>query len=181
MIFVRNRLIFGFIRKIITGALKFVYKIISAFNLQLTLLVLLIGFVVYLVGGFENGGVALVIFVIALAFSIFVAVFGTVKRLLGFGKKEKKGKRAQLVGVKEQKVVEQEQTEYQATPSQSAYATPVQTSFAPRVERPVYYRVEQNPEYIMAEYSDRYELYKLSGGQMIKVRTDFKDFNGEIL
>ena len=42
------------------------------------------------------------------------------------------------------------------------------------VETPTYYRVKQNSEYVMAEYKDRYELYRIIDGQMKKIRTDYK-------
>ena len=41
-------------------------------------------------------------------------------------------------------------------------------------ETPSYYRVTQNPDYVMAEYSDRYELYYDDGGKLKYIKTTFK-------
>ena len=45
-----------------------------------------------------------------------------------------------------------------------------------QIEKPKYYRVKQNPEYLMAEYADRYELYRITPNGLVKVRTDYKKF-----
>ena len=42
-------------------------------------------------------------------------------------------------------------------------------------EIPVYYRVAQNPKYIMAEYKDRYELYYEDDGDINFVKTTLKN------
>ncbi len=42
-------------------------------------------------------------------------------------------------------------------------------------EKPKYYRVKQNPNYVMAEYSDRYELYYDDGNELKFVKVNFKD------
>jgi hypothetical protein len=46
--------------------------------------------------------------------------------------------------------------------------------FTPKNEKPKIYRVMQNPQYIMYEYSDRVELYKETEKGLLFVRTDFK-------
>lgn len=163
MIFVRNRLILGAIKKIIMWVLKALYKIIALLNLQLPLLVALIGVVLYLVGVFDQGGAPLAVFGICMVLSVVIAVFGLIKKLLGLGGKVKKGKGMQIVNdnVQPQPIVYAQPTQYQAPqPEQNG--------------SPKYYRVKQNPNYVMAEFPDRYELYRLSGGEMIKVRTDYK-------
>ena len=42
-------------------------------------------------------------------------------------------------------------------------------------DQPKYYKVAQNPNYIMAEYPDRYELFKKTANGLVKVRTDLKN------
>ena len=42
-------------------------------------------------------------------------------------------------------------------------------------ESPTYYRVTQNPDYVMAEYSDRYELFYDDGGKLKYIKTTFKN------
>ena len=164
MIFVRNRLILGVIKKIITLALKAVYKVIALLNLQLPLLVALVGIVLYLVGVFDGGGAPIAVFGICFVLSVVIAVMGLLKKLLGLGGKVKKSKGMQIVNdsATPQPVVF-EQPEQSQAPQQSFQGVSTK-----------YFRVKQNPNYVMAEFPDRYELYRLSGGNMIKVRTDYK-------
>ncbi len=42
-------------------------------------------------------------------------------------------------------------------------------------ERPKYYNVAGRPDYIFAEYSDRFELFKKSSDGLFLVRTDYKE------
>ena len=44
---------------------------------------------------------------------------------------------------------------------------------------PVYYRVRQNPDYLMAEYPDRIELYYTGDGEMTLVKITPKDARSE--
>ena len=54
MIPIRNRLIFGLIKKIIVGIFKIIYKVLSFLNLQITLLVVLLGGLAFLTGNMET-------------------------------------------------------------------------------------------------------------------------------
>jgi hypothetical protein len=81
-------------------------------------------------------------------------------------KKTKKSKGAQIV----------ENNSNNTTQSTASAQQPnnAQTTQNAQTGQPQYFRVKQNPNYVMAEFPDRYELYRLSGGNMIKVRTDYK-------
>lgn len=48
-------------------------------------------------------------------------------------------------------------------------------AFTAKQETPRYYRVAQNPKYVMAEYSDRVELFYDSPRGLKYVRTDYKN------
>ncbi len=159
MILFRNRGIISGAIKFVAEAIAFVYKIISLLHLQLTLLVVLLGFILFVIVGIEPNGVIFIIFVIALFLSILVAVVGTVRSLLGLNKKKDKKRSAQIV----------------ETPSQpiNNFPTPQQNEDNAS-ETPLYFRAKENPNYVFAEYSDRYELYKISNGQLVKIRTDYK-------
>ena len=52
MIYFGKRLIISEIKKIVKGALSFVYKLIKVFNLQLSLLVVLVGAILFFTGAF---------------------------------------------------------------------------------------------------------------------------------
>lgn len=41
-------------------------------------------------------------------------------------------------------------------------------------EKPRYYKVKNKPSYVMAEYSDKYVLYKINEGRLEEVRRDVK-------
>ena len=166
MIIMKNRLVFGFIRKLIGGVLKFIYKLIALLNLQLPLLVFLIGLILYVTGAIEDGGATSSIFYLALALSIAIAVISTTKRVLGLGKKVSKGKGVQIVNGDAQK---QEIEETQENSDDNTEGNKFTGGGVPR-----YFKVKNHADYYMAEYPDRYELYKMSNGNMIKVRTDLK-------
>ena len=93
--------------------------------------------------------------------SIIYAIAGTIKRLLGIDKRVKKSKGAQIIN--EEKVDDKEDTQLQTEVKESV-----------KVESPTYYTVRQNNNFIMAEYSDRYELYRKTEEGLKKVRTDYK-------
>ncbi len=162
MILYKNRLIFGIIKTIFSAVFGVLYKLIALLNLQLTLLLLLIGAVLYLTGVFEQGKTFLTLYQVLLVISAVYAVISTIKQLLGIEKKVKRSKGAQIID-------SQVQTEKLEQP----IIAPTHTQIEPQ-QKPVYYRVKQNPEYVMAEYGDRYELFRVTDGQMKKIRTDYK-------
>ena len=43
-----------------------------------------------------------------------------------------------------------------------------------KTETGKFYQVKQNPNYIMAEFEDRYELYEKTDKGLVKIRTDQK-------
>lgn len=173
MILYKNRLIFGIIKTIFSAVFGVVNKILSIFNLQPTALLLLIGVVLYFTGVFDQSPALLVIFELLVIISVVYAVIATIKRLLGLDKKVKRSKGAQIVSQddKIEKVEEQPVIHVTTGGTSSAIEQVV------ALEKPVYFRVKQNPEYVMAEYKDRYELFKIVNGSLKKIRVDYK--NGE--
>ena len=189
-------MIIGWIRKIISSVLKAVYKILSVFNLQFALLVMAVGVVLYFCGVFENGGFALLIFCLSFMCSVLAAVFLTARKILGVAPKKKQKTPVQILNQPtqqlQQQVVQpsvQVQPQQVVQPVQQFVAQPVQVSqpvqqtqnFSnvyqtqqPIQEQPRYFRVRQNPNYVMAEYSDRYELYLITPNGLKLTRTDYK-------
>ncbi len=201
MIIYKNRLIFGIISKIISLCLKLVFKLISLFQLQLALVVSIVGIIVYATGGFEDNTVGVTIYLVVLFITVLYAILGTIRKFLGLDDKKKKSKEKDKKDKGKNKDKDKKkkplfknkdvaQNEISATESGSAtevrhsesVANPqpeplrntegVQTKTAG--EEPKYFRVKNNPNYVMAEYSDRYELYQITNGKLTKVRTDFK-------
>jgi hypothetical protein len=124
-------------------------------------MLLLIGLVLYVTGTFEANPTFLTLYQVLLVISAVYAIITTIKRLLGVEKKVKRSKGAQIV---ERQAQPQPQTQQEIVPV-------VQNQVE---QKPIYYRVKQNPEYVMAEYPDRYELFRITDGQMKKIRTDYK-------
>lgn len=161
MILHRSPLVFGIIKRIIGVFFTVIYKIFAFFNLQFTLLLSLIGLVLYLTGVFNTNKTVLIIFYLFLVFSIIYAIAGTIKRLLGIEKRVKKSKGAQIINEQE-------------TQKQQSAQVEIQKVEEPKIESPTYYTVKQNNNFIMAEYSDRYELFRKTEDGLKKVRTDYK-------
>lgn len=174
MILFRNRLIFGIIWKTVKVFLTVIYSILSFFSLQYTLLVGLVGVVLYFTGVFDNNKTVLIVFALILAFTVVYAVIESIKKLLGLDKKIKRSKGVQIMPEGQDGATPPQQ-QYQPQPQPQTqqpqtynYQQPIQS------EVPRYFRVKQNPSYVMAEYSDRYELFKIENGALKKIRTDYK-------
>ena len=148
------------IRAIIKGIFKLIYAVISLFNLQFTLFVVLLGAVLYFTGVLSSNQTVLLVFQAALIISVIYAILTTIKKLLGIGKKIKKSKGMQIV--------EPERKEEKEKGKDTVSVAQVE-------EKPKYYRVKQNPDFVMAEYSDKYELYRIGENGLIKIRTDYKN------
>ena len=169
MILFKNRLIVGVVWKIIKMFFTVVYSVLSFFSLHYTLLLALIGVVLHFTGTLEANRAVLVVYALLLVLSIVYAVVASIKKLLGLDKHIKKKKGVHIV---ENPTVENAQPpNFSPQCSQQGYEqSPVNTVS----ETPKYYRVRQNPNFIMAEYSNRYELFVIENGTLKKIRTDYK-------
>lgn len=158
MLTLKCRFVFGIIKSIITGCFRVVEKICSLFNLQYTLLVLAVGAVLFITGAMSKNGTVATIFIAALILSVVLAVFLTVKKILPKSKKDDVEDKTQPQPTSEPVPIEEKQVH-----------------LANNVEEvPKYYRVKQNPNYIMAEYSDKYVLFLAQKGELKYIRTDYK-------
>lgn len=196
MSFLKTGLIFSLIKRVIVTIFKAVYAILSFFNLHLTLLVGLVGLVLFLTGVFDKYPSVQTGFHIAIIASVLVAIFVTIRKLLGLSDKKRKRKGIEIMEV-EKNAESEEKTAQTATvfSRDAAYGAASlteggqlsrQTQTAPSsseddfgkiVKYPVYYAVKQNQNYIMAEYADRYELYFKDRNGLKKIRTDLKTEN----
>ncbi|MBQ7339565.1 MAG: hypothetical protein IJW43_01785 [Clostridia bacterium] len=162
MLYSKSRLIFGPLKNAVKNILNAIYKVLKFFNLQLALLVGLIGVVLYFSGVFENSVALELVFYIVLIFSIIYAVIISVGKVLGLewskGKKENKRSKVEIVEVEDKK----EETEQE-----------IQQEI--KEEKIKYFKVRQKPGYYMAEFEDRFELYYKTVNGLQKVRTDYKE------
>ncbi|MBQ3115799.1 MAG: hypothetical protein IJC07_02095 [Clostridia bacterium] len=164
------------LKRIIVTIFKGVYSVIAFFNLQLALFVFIGALIVYFTGAMQNPAVKLA-FDIAFIFSVVIAIILTIRKLLGIGKNPKKSKGVQIV--EENTPPQVAQPVYVAQPVaqpmvQPTYVQPVQP-VVQSPSTPTYYRVKGKDNYVMAEYSDRYELFSVTPNGLKKVRTDYKN------
>ncbi len=162
MLLHKNRLIFGVIRRIIKTVFSFCYKIIRAFNLHLTLFVLLLGIILAIVGVINKNSVTLVLYLIALILTVVFALTKTLKNI--FGIKSKSGQ-VSIVKVEDkpnQQSVDQTKIEQNQSVVQAQTVTPK------------FYTVKSNPSYVYAEYDDKYELFLKTSSGLKKIRVDYK-------
>ena len=163
MILLRNHLVIGVIKNIISTVFSVILKIFRFFNLHYSLLIALIGCVFYITGTFDKNPVVLLVFQLLLIASIVYAIVSAIKKLLGIDKKNKNSKGVQIVKPEQQENTENEQKEQ-----------PVVVQAVEKEQKPMYFRVKNHPNYIMAEYSDRVELFKRTETGLRKIRTDYK-------
>ena len=177
MVYIKNYLLIGTIIGAIKKALKAVYAVIAFLNLNLTLAVLLVGVILYFTGVFDKLPEIFYLFIAIVVLSVIYALsanLNAIKKLFtGKGKKEKKSP--------SNPVSANTETEPQPDTAVVKENPPTTKSIAEnRVKEKVkpskvkYYRVKQNPRYIMAEYSDKYVLYYDNGNGYTYIRTDYK-------
>ena len=171
MILIRNRFIFGLIKNAIKTVFTVIIKVFQLFNLQWTLLVGLIGIVLFITGAFEQNPTALLVFRLLLIATIVYAIVGWIRRALGLETKNKTSKGIQIIKhenkCKNNKEVQKQEVQEEKT-------TKVVEQVVVKEQAPTYYRVKNHPDYVMAEYVDRYELYKKTQSGLKKIRTDYK-------
>ncbi|MBR1983590.1 MAG: hypothetical protein IKA12_02770 [Clostridia bacterium] len=181
MIFYKNRLIFGTIRRIIKTVFSVLYKIIKAFNLHVTLFVLLLGIVLAIAGTINKEDSSFIVYLVVLGLSV---VYAEIKTFNSIFKPNNKKSSVKIMKVSENQIEQQaneqaneqvkeqvQQQMQQFQPKSSAYQP---QPIVPQVEKPRYYAVKNNPSYVYAEYSDRYELFLKTSTGLKKVRVDYK-------
>ena len=162
----KSRLIFGIFKSMFGAVFGVLYKLISLFNLQFTALTLLIGIVLYFTGVFEQSSAFKTIYQLLIVLSAVYAIIATIKKLLRLDNKVKKSKGAQIKTLSSEEKNERKEERIEELPRVKEQEN--------KEEKPRYFRIKKNPNFVMAEYSDRYELYKIEGGRLIKIRSDYK-------
>lgn len=160
---------------VIEGVAKLIFIVIDKLHLKFLAFYLLVGLIVWLAGGMPKGGWFIVAYFIGLALTVIYWLYRFFTAPLRFLKRKKKpsasGSEVQIVPQTTEDVVAQPIAQYQPTIDVSASPEPAQPI------RPRYFRVRQNPKYVMAEYPDRYELfYERTAGDWQYVRTDYKNY-----
>lgn len=184
MIYIKNRLLISAIAKAISGIIvavvKLVYGILRAFNLQWAFLIAIIGGILYLTGSMQANESLKIILYVLFGLSVVSAFLLSGKKITKKDKKEKKVKENKdksnaKAEDSETETVKSEQSLSQGQTVQQGYTAPTMETPIILPEQPRYYAVKQNPNYVMAEFSDRYELYKKTPQGLARVRTDYKE------
>lgn len=168
MLFVKRYLVLGIIKKIVTAVAKIIYKILSLFHLEFTLLCVVLGCVLEIANGtVSKSKTSLIVFHVILASTVVYAFL----RTLGIGKRPKSEKKERK---EKQTAPDEKQTKQIEEVERSFNEKIVENAIEKTEEQPKYFRVKQNPKYVMAEYTDRYELFLDTGSGYEYVRTDYK-------
>lgn len=175
MSFVKTGVIVSLVKRVIVSVFKAVYTILSLFNLHLTILVGLVGLVLYLTGVFDKYPAVELGFYFLFFASVILAVILSVRKLLGLvAPKEKKKRGVEIVEETDSANAPAPEPEQPPVRAEVAAETPAQPVPEP-ITYPRYFTVKQNKDYVMAEYKDRYELYFKDRNGLRKIRTDYKD------
>lgn len=188
--------IIGKIIDIISGL---VFKLLKFFNLQLLFISALLGLILYLFGALEIPWVKTALYILV-GFSVFYAIVVTVtapfrrkKDKDGRGNKSKRFFSGKDNGGKKAETLETVDTAGQnpaperksdapradTRPQtdngrQTDYRAPFEIKEEIAEDKPIFYTVRQNPEYVMAEYRDKVELYRKTPDGLVYIRTDEK-------
>ena len=181
MIYIKCRLITGIIKKIITTVFKAIYKVLSVFNLQPLLFVLVVGLILFLTGTITDNPTVRTTFIVLIILSVVYAVIASLYKLFSLGRK--KGKKMQIVDNRTGEVYTDNGKINESVPAsyeQNVYSGQTATANEPVYRQtptqnyPIYFTVRQNPKYFFAEYADRYELFYKSPNGIKHIRTDRK-------
>ncbi len=163
--------LFGVFKNFFKIVGNLLYYIISFLHLTPLILLAVFGLLIELSSSaISTNTIFAGIFKLLIALSIVYAVLRTASAILGIGnKKRHKKSTAEIIKPKkrEKQVEEKVETAYQQN-QEVRQEEPVKQAY------PKYYRAKQNPNYVFTEYEDRYELFKLTDGKYVYVRTDYK-------
>jgi hypothetical protein len=171
LIYVKNRLIFGLVGKIIKLVLKTIYKFLSFFNLHVTAFLAVVGAILYLTGVLTSHRAVLLVFYVLLIGSVIYSLYANVRKFLGLNKKIEKKQGVQIVERENQDDVPK-----QEPPVQPEIDTQVNDTIEnPTSEKPLrYFAVKNTPNVVVCEYDNRYVLYYKTQSGYKYIRTDYK-------
>lgn len=175
MIFIKNRLIFGAISKVIKAIFKGIYKVLSIFNLQLTMLVGVLGGILYLTGVLTSTPIALTCFYILLILSVVYAIIKSIKRLLGLGKKVEKKKGMQIISEPSVPANTEDESSANEPTEETDTGLPKTKLDLTQKETPIrYFTAKSNKSVVICEYQDRFVLFLKTSSGYKYLRTDKK-------
>lgn len=171
MITVKNYLIIGWIRKIITKILLGIYKVIAFINFQLPVLVGAIGLILFLTGVLSND-IYKFLYLGALGLSVLIAIALTARKIVK--KLQKKEKPTKKVNETTQPIGESADYSQPAVANEDGATDNAVSGDYETTDKPKLFAVKGRPNYYWSEFPDRYELYFLEKGKLKKIRVDYK-------
>lgn len=159
--------IFSIILWAVSLALKIISYVIRLLHLQVIAVYVIVGVLVQLIWGTILGN-STVTTVYSIGF-VLVIIFTLLSTFRGFLSGVKlPPPNVKPIPKKTERERKEEPTSIEEYPN-SAMQVEVK-----KEEKPVYYEVKQNKNYVMAEYSNRYELYLKTESGLTLIRTDLK-------
>ena len=164
--------LFGVFKNFFKIIANLLYYIISFLHLTPLILLAVFGLLIELSSSaISNNTIFAGIFKLLFALSIVYAVLRTASAIFGIGN-QKRHKKSTAEIIKPKKREKKVEEEVELVSSQQTQEVKQQETV--KSVYPKYYRAKQNSNYVFTEYEDRYELFKLTDGKYVYVRTDYK-------
>lgn len=161
------------ILQLLAFLVRIVYNILKLFKVRLLALYLLVCLFVQIFYHIFDGPFGKAYFYAGLAACILVTLYGWAKPIREAHKRRKlKERDRRLEEEREEKEEEREAQKTQPSPAPA----PVPVRAAPQY--PQYFDVTGHPDFMFAEYADRYELFRKGTSGLEYIRTDYKADGG---
>ncbi|MBQ0099531.1 MAG: OadG family protein [Firmicutes bacterium] len=174
MFFFRHRIAFGAIIALVVGAVKvaldIVYKVLKLLKIQFLAAVLFVGAILFIFKVIPENTKVLITLIVFVALGFLYFIFGNMHRINKFFSKfQRESKKSEKEEnskeeLKEEVITKQEEQNIENNREETI-----------KQDYPKYYAVKEHKNYVMAEYQDRYVLYRRENGKLYKIRTDRKD------
>ncbi len=146
----------------VVAAVKIVYRLLKALRIRaLTLYLCVCGILQLVFGLFSMTEFMMIYFWFGFIVCLMISLIGWLFALRAQRLRRSEARKRKKADQEEKKRILRERMEdKQRSVKQQTY--------------PVYYAVAGHEDYIFAEYTDRYELYRKENGRLVYLRTDFK-------
>ena len=175
MIYIKTNLISGLIKivfEVVALLIKYLFKILKSLHLRLLFTICLVGAFLEIVYSRLSGNATyLIVFLTLVGFAFVRFLFLNLENHFVSSINIKKPIRSEEIQKEE---IQKPQFQEEIPPTTNVYKAPININ-----KKPLYYRVSQNPKYVMAEYNDRYELFYESENGLKYIRTDYKNNSEE--
>lgn len=173
MFFFRHRIAFGALITIIVGAVKvaldIAYKVLKLLKLQFLVGVLFVGAILFIFKVIPENTKVLITFIVFATIGLIYFVVGNLHRINKFFNKFHKER-----DEKEEKIEREKEEISRIIEEEEKIKHEKEEEKEEKQKYPKYFAVKEHKGYVMAEYEDRYVLYRRENGKLYKVRTDRK-------